>query len=317
MVTTAQQLTQSPKTFRERDDWMRAVLAADLPDACVRVAITIALHLRVTTGQCNPSYPTLAAESHVSERSTYRLVDLLEHRGWIAVTRLSGRVNQYTLLTTANSVAGVTTAKPVAVVPLPNREPTPAKSSTEPLPNRGGTPANMLAGKKRRTAKRTAKEESESRAPDFASPGSEEKKEDSRRKKTKKAAKPKPPDSAESFERFWRAYPRRVAKDAAARAFARAVENGTDPEVLIAGAQTYAVLRQNEDQKYTKHPATWLNGGCWTDEMPSGAVIDEQGNVVAIEQPQQQTRQSGGFVATAEALAEEAERAMREGRSKW
>jgi len=51
----------------------------------------------------------------------------------------------------------------------------------------------------------------------------------------------------------------------------------------IAGAQRYAVERQGQPPKYTKHPATWLNGGCWEDDPPGAAVIDEQGNVVAFE----------------------------------
>jgi hypothetical protein len=69
---------------------------------------------------------------------------------------------------------------------------------------------------------------------------------------------------------------------------------------MIAGAQTYAVLRQNEDARYTKHPATWLNGGCWNDEMPSGAVIDQDGNLVEVERP----RRSDGPKTWAEAAEE-------------
>src|SRR5262245_54893765 len=104
---TPEQLASSPKTFKERDDWMRAVLASDLPDAAARLAVRIALYLQVTTGRCNPSYATLAAESHVAERSVYRLVALLEHRGWIAVQRTGGRGNayNYVLLSAANYVA--------------------------------------------------------------------------------------------------------------------------------------------------------------------------------------------------------------------
>jgi hypothetical protein len=63
-MSAPETLAASPKTFLDRGNWMRAVLAADLPDAAVRVALTI---LRVTTGRCGPSYVTLAAESHVSE----------------------------------------------------------------------------------------------------------------------------------------------------------------------------------------------------------------------------------------------------------
>jgi hypothetical protein len=89
-----------------------------------------------------------------------------------------------------------------------------------------------------------------------------------------------------AFDRFWAVYPRRVAKEAARKAFAAAIKRGADPEALIAGAQRYAVERQGQPRRYTKHPATWLNGGCWEDEPPGTAVIDEQGNVVAFERPE-------------------------------
>jgi len=66
----------NPQTFPDRDNWMRVMLAADLPHAAVRLAMRIALHLRVYTGQCNPSCATLADETRLSERSIYRLLDL-------------------------------------------------------------------------------------------------------------------------------------------------------------------------------------------------------------------------------------------------
>src|SRR5262245_11344977 len=109
---SATRLAASPKTFKARDDWMRSLLASDLPDAAVRLGIRIGLHLNLKTGCCNPSYPTLARESHVGERSTYRLVTLLEHAGWIAVQRSAGRLsNQYALLNPAKIVAGFNPAK--------------------------------------------------------------------------------------------------------------------------------------------------------------------------------------------------------------
>jgi hypothetical protein len=86
------------------------------------------------------------------------------------------------------------------------------------------------------------------------------------------------------FARFWSVYPKRVAKDAARKAWDRRINDGVDPEMMIRGAQRYAVERQGQDPKYTKHPATWINAGCWEDETP-GTVIDQQGNVVAVEQP--------------------------------
>src|SRR5262249_31936110 len=58
-------------------------------------------------------------------------------------------------------------------------------------------------------------------------------------------------------------------KLAAQKAFERAVKNGTAPQEIMAGVLRYAAERDGQDQKYTKHAATWLNGGCWADEEPS------------------------------------------------
>src|SRR4051812_20929516 len=77
--------------------------------------------------------------------------------------------------------------------------------------------------------------------------------------------KPSKAELAEAFERFWRVYPKRVAKDAAAKAFAVALKSGVDPGELITGAMRYAAERSGENPKYTKHPATWLHAGCWQD----------------------------------------------------
>jgi Helix-turn-helix domain len=147
-MTAATRLAASPKTFEARDDWMRAVLAADLPDAAARLAVRIGLHLRVKTGKCNPSYATLAAESRIGERSAYRLVALLEAAGWLAVQRTRGRLsNQYVLLNPANAMAGLNPAK--------TRARNPAKSTRQPcqqaadkkrnkIPSRGCLPATPL-----------------------------------------------------------------------------------------------------------------------------------------------------------------------------
>jgi hypothetical protein len=40
----------------------------------------------------------------------------------------------------------------------------------------------------------------------------------------------------------------------------------TTLEILLEGMKNYAASRNGEDPKYTKHPATWLNGECWTDD---------------------------------------------------
>jgi hypothetical protein len=77
-----------------------------------------------------------------------------------------------------------------------------------------------------------------------------------------------------AFDCFWAAYPKRVAKGAARKAFAAAIKAGTDPEAIIEGARRFCTERIGADPRYTAHPATWLNGERWTDESavrPNGS----------------------------------------------
>lgn len=74
------------------------------------------------------------------------------------------------------------------------------------------------------------------------------------------------PDFESEFEQqFWPAYPRRVGKGQALKAF-RAARKQIDLETIMAGARRYAASRQGENPEFTKHASTWLNGQCWLDE---------------------------------------------------
>jgi hypothetical protein len=92
---------------------------------------------------------------------------------------------------------------------------------------------------------------------------------------------PKPPrggDEADpQFARFWAAYPRKVAKDAALKAFAK-----RKPDEVLVGQMIAAIERQGLAEKcqrgegqYVPYPATWLNEGRWKDDLadpqPGGA----------------------------------------------
>ena len=83
------------------------------------------------------------------------------------------------------------------------------------------------------------------------------------------SAAPSPPSSnghgdPAAFEQFWEVWPRKVAKGAARRAFAR-VAKGTDPEVITAGVRRYVAAGLPEP-KFIPYPATWLNAERWLDE---------------------------------------------------
>ena len=73
----------------------------------------------------------------------------------------------------------------------------------------------------------------------------------------------------ENFATFYSAFPLHKEKEAAFRAWTKALKRGIDPEHMIAAAHKYASERKAAGYEYTKHPATWLNKGCYDDETPS------------------------------------------------
>src|SRR5262245_7384814 len=100
---------KNPTTWLARDEFIKAVLASELPDKAARVLARLAMHLNLKTGVIDPSCKTLANESHVGERTVYRILEMLERTGWIAIERATGIENRYTL-TTATYMAVVTNA---------------------------------------------------------------------------------------------------------------------------------------------------------------------------------------------------------------
>ena len=76
-------------------------------------------------------------------------------------------------------------------------------------------------------------------------------------------------DIVAHFEVWWVQYPLKKAKVAACKAYGAVISKKlASPEELLAGALRYAAERSGQDPHYTKHPATWLNKGCWADEQP-------------------------------------------------
>ena len=82
------------------------------------------------------------------------------------------------------------------------------------------------------------------------------------------------PDTRDAaFADFWAAYPRKVGKRDAKRAWAKL--RPPLSEVLAA----LEVWRNSDDWRreggrYIPHPTTWLNRGGWEDEAPAGADIN-------------------------------------------
>lgn len=76
----------------------------------------------------------------------------------------------------------------------------------------------------------------------------------------------------DDFENFWRTYPRRIEKKSAFKAWKTALKSGATADEITAGAARYAKYRAGEPERFTKHPSTWLNQGCWEDEYSTAGI---------------------------------------------
>lgn len=74
----------------------------------------------------------------------------------------------------------------------------------------------------------------------------------------------------QGFADFWTAYPRKENKGAARRAWSAAIKKVAAEQIISAVKRA----KWNADQKFIPHPASWLNGERWADEVaaPLAAV---------------------------------------------
>lgn len=89
-----------------------------------------------------------------------------------------------------------------------------------------------------------------------------------REEKTSSSAS-RPTADDPDFVRFWEAYPRKVGKGEARKAWTKVLKSGVDLERVIAGAERYRddPQRRRKGDEYTKHPGPWLNAERWTDQL--------------------------------------------------
>jgi len=71
---------------------------------------------------------------------------------------------------------------------------------------------------------------------------------------------------ADDFDLFWAEVPRKVAKPKARAAFKAALKKKPAADIISA-MRKYAASRRGEDEQFTAHPASWLNGERWDDDL--------------------------------------------------
>jgi hypothetical protein len=95
------------------------------------------------------------------------------------------------------------------------------------------------------------------------------------RKKEREEKTPSSPAApSKEFDSFWASYPRKIGKEAARKAYAKAIKKTTAGKIMD-GVEQLRIEVAGKDQQFTPHAATWLNAGRWDDEVerPTLAVV--------------------------------------------
>lgn len=108
-----------------------------------------------------------------------------------------------------------------------------------------------------------------SKTPEQNSEKEKEKEPEIEQKKSPQPPQGELPTVPPSFDRFWAAYPNKVGKDAARKAWEKAKGKPKIDELLaILDRQKTWPKWRNDNGRYIPNPSTWINQGRWNDEPP-------------------------------------------------
>lgn len=84
---------------------------------------------------------------------------------------------------------------------------------------------------------------------------------------------------SEGFVEFWKLYPRKINKPLAEKKYIKALTKTTADNILKGLKHYIAEIEKfNTEEKYIKHPATWLNQECWVfeEELKYQPKLDDE-----------------------------------------
>lgn len=119
-----------------------------------------------------------------------------------------------------------------------------------------------------------------------------------------------------AFSEFWKAYPRKVGKVAAKKAFVKAwsamVSDGSEPTDILTGVALFARDPNKPSKEFLPHPSTWLNEGRWDDEpYPEREKTKEELEAIRAEQYKRRREIELAEAAQRRAEAKEAEERLK------
>lgn len=220
-------------------------------DPILKTLLFALCHHANSQWKCWPSQELLAYETEVSKRTIQRKLEELQEKGLIRIER-----RRHSDGTQDNSMIILTGGQPVTLMPpVDKNEGTGGQKEGVPVDNTC-PPVSKLT---RELARELSREETESVA--NATVGGPEPKSDAT---VFYSAKPSWPHGYQ--DQFWSRYPNKKAKGAAIKSLEKIARGGkTDWDELMAGLERY-IISEEVKRGFVKHPATWLNAQCWSDE---------------------------------------------------
>lgn len=94
---------------------------------------------------------------------------------------------------------------------------------------------------------------------------------------TSKPSKAQAPVNVDRFADFWAAYPRKVAKPEAMKAWIKIKPDEETAAAIMAGLEQAKKSRDwlKDDGQFIPHPSTWLNQRRWEDQMEAAVGGDD------------------------------------------
>ena len=221
-------------------------------------------------GVCWPSLETLAKESRLSRSVVHETLKQMRTRGlvaWETRTTQRGRVNVYRLLIDPLGGAG-------GVVQNPDDPSSGMEGGSSGSRTMGSPPSGPEVEPGEVEPPRTNPPNPPAEDPPLSSAdadgveeGSEPESEAKARKRAERQAEEE--RVARAFEQWWQLYPRKVGKQAARKAFAKALKLASLPTIGRGLEAAVAEWRTRETpMDKIPHATTWLNEGRWEDEHP-------------------------------------------------
>jgi hypothetical protein len=83
---------------------------------------------------------------------------------------------------------------------------------------------------------------------------------------------PNPVSYSDEYESFWKAYPRKIGKSQAYKAYRARIREGADHADILKAVANYAATVAGKDLAYVKHPSTFLNPD-WRDWLTLASAL--------------------------------------------